>query len=238
MEAMNMTKVAQALISLQLQYEDHIRQEKVIKDKWKHYNLHQEQLKQQHENKLREIDKRVLVSAITSKDTTPAQDCETCKDEGMTTSTCSLVISAENFSVSSLSSSTELFQTKESGDPQSNLNTQVRELQIQVLSLTQALEDANRENTKLKQTILHIKNVTKEKFDFDFDEENSGQVCMVEQEACHKGEDSSSQTAVGNCGHCTDHEKDHSVHGDDTSPTSDLPLPPLEMPHFSFGDNR
>jgi hypothetical protein len=46
----------------------------------------------------------------------------------------------------------------------------VEDLQMQVLSLTQALEDSNRENNHLRQIVLRLKEVLQEKFSFTQEE--------------------------------------------------------------------
>ncbi|XP_031567013.1 nuclear receptor-binding factor 2-like [Actinia tenebrosa] len=169
-EAMKLTQVTQALASIQLQYENSLRQEKVIKDKWQRYEVQQERLRLEKERRLkRELQEKRTEKSPKKLSSDLVDGQKSC--EKLDTSTCSLIISAENFSVSSLSSSTEFLTSKDDKDELLELRNQVRDLRIQQLSLTQALEDSNRENTKLKRTVSVLKEILKKELNMDFDED-------------------------------------------------------------------
>ena len=154
---------------MQLQYESNLRQEKIIKDKWRRHELQLERLALEKERLKKESSKTLPSSKLT--DCTDADSSEQLKPECMITSTSSLVISAENFPVSSLSSSTEFLTSREEKDVMNDLRIQIRDLQMQVLSLNQSLEDSNRENTKLRNIISSLKQILRERLDIECDED-------------------------------------------------------------------
>lgn len=151
---------------MQLQYESNLRQEKIIKDKWRRYELQQEKLALEKERLKKESSKPLLPCKLTD-----CTNSDHLKPESMITSTSSLVISAENFPVSSLSSSTEFLTSREEKDVMNELRIQIRDLQMQVLSLNQSLEDSNRENTKLRKIISSLKQILRERLDMECDED-------------------------------------------------------------------
>ena len=136
---------------MKLQYTSHLRQQRVLKDKWKRYEL-QIKTNEERTQKLKEQEAERELKC-------PAHQLSPSQAS-------SLVISAENFSVSSISSCEE--PAKDECD---SAGAHIHELQMQVLSLNQALEDSNRENAKLKRTITKIKEFVEKTFGYMLDEE-------------------------------------------------------------------
>lgn len=151
-------------MSMKLQYDNHLRQQRVLKEKWKRYEVQHEKLKEERAQKLKELESQGaqvenMFLAVTSGDVVDGKPVN-CSQ------TNSLVISAENFSVSSISSCSE----GAAKDEQESINSRIQELQMQILSLSEALEDANRENTKLKKTINSIKAFVQNSFGYELHE--------------------------------------------------------------------
>lgn len=246
-EAMKMTEVKEALISLQLQCNNHCRQQRILKEKWKQWELEQEQRKHEQPKILQErqntdiLEKQnhLAVNANNRKDVIDGQK----GTEQLQSS--SLVISAENFSVSSASSICECGAiTKDEKSTVQELEGQVRDLQIQVLSLTQNLEDCNRENRRLKKDLENVCEFVRLKFGCELE----GNVfdCYVRQ--CEF--ENESETCTENDGlksvgpvikeHQTSSPEDRAQKnveddsGNNGKLDEDIPLPPLEEPVFAY----
>ncbi|KAL9983933.1 hypothetical protein ACROYT_G006182 [Oculina patagonica] len=173
-EAMKMTQVKQALVSLQLQVNNHCRQQRIIKEKWKRCEIEQEKKKQQEQARVvQEKQNHEMVDA----DISPREDVKINTElvDGKKGTECSqsssLVISAENFSVSSTSSSSDCVGSKDEKSVIKDLEGQVSDLQMQVLSLSQNLEDCNRENSRLKKALDNVREFVKFKFGYEIEDE-------------------------------------------------------------------
>lgn len=151
---------------MRLQCEAHQRQEKILKIKWKSFELQKEKARKEREKK--QLEMKLICS---EKENISVEELEVFDGKKLTSPSASLVISAENFSVaSSVSSISETSATKDEKNLDSKFQSQVSELKIQVLSLSQELEDTNRQNAKLKQTIQTLK---------DFITEQHGEEMLV-----------------------------------------------------------
>ena len=154
------------MISLKLQHEAHLRQQKILKEKWRRYELQREKARKEREKKREEMEmeSQKLKQTQSENETPGVEDIELVDSKKAISSVSSLVISAENFSVaSSVSSLSEASAAKDAKTPTQEIDSQVSELKIQILSLSQELENSNRENTKLKQTIQILKEFVKER---------------------------------------------------------------------------
>lgn len=148
----------QALVSMRLQHEAHQRQEKILNLKWRRSELQREKARKEREKKKVEMKQKNEKRLCSEKENFFVKELEVIDNKKGSSSVSSLVISAENFSVaSSVSSLSETSAVKDDKTLVDDLPSQVNELKIQVLSLSQELEDSNRQNTKLKQTIQTLK---------------------------------------------------------------------------------
>jgi len=165
-EAMKMTEVKEALISLQLQCNSHCRQERILKEKWKLWEIEQE--KQIHEQqKMLQLRQNQEIAekqnSLLNVDT--GRDVVDNKRGIEHSQSSSLVISAENFSVSSTSSISDCGAvSKDEKTTAQELEGQVRDLQMQVLTLSQNLEDCNRENRRLQKALNDVCDFVKVNF--------------------------------------------------------------------------
>ena len=160
---------------MQLQFENHCRQQKIVKDKWKRCKIQQEKVMQERaqmfhlqERQNQEFNEKEPAANVTVNE---KEDVEDNKRQTECSQSSSLVISAENFSVSSTSSSSDCNASKDKKVIK-ELETQVNELQMQVLSLSQDLEDCNRENSRLKKALDTVHKFVRYKFGYEL----SGQV--------------------------------------------------------------
>ena len=158
----------------------------------------------------------------------------------------SLVISAENFSVSSTSSCSDSASSKDEKSVIKELEGQVSDLQMQVLSLSQNLEDSNRENSRLKKALDNIRELVKFKFGYEigdelFDFSPVKSQCAAESDMSNSDNNDAikrnftgfEQDLRGQDGAVTDISTD--LEGD---LDKDIPLPPLETPQFTYEDEN
>lgn len=241
-----MTQVKQALVSLQLQLNNHCRQERLLKEKWKRCEIEEEKKKQEqakllHERQTQETSEngKLLTGKIKSNaglfDGKKVTEC---------LQSSSLVISAENFSVSSTSSLSDCgAPSKDEKTTINDLEGQVRDLQMQVLSLSQNLEDCNRENSRLKRALDNVREFVKSKFGYELDD-NVFDFHLLKSQ-CLEGPETFSENAnlkiLSPGDNISSHEdvtlkaiEDESRNGSDID--EDIPLPPLEAPQFTYED--
>ena len=157
-EAMKTTSVSQALISMQLQYEDHLRKQKLLQftiERIAHAKMKSENCV---ETKLMEMNDKQNNSEVLQKENSNSSfELSSQSSQGM------LVVDGHE-------------QEKNVCEPR------LEDLQMQVLSLTQALEDSNRENNHLRQIVIRFKEVLHEKFNLTQDEIEE---MLVKNEAEH-----------------------------------------------------
>lgn len=155
----------------------------------------------------------------------------------------SLVISAENFSVSSTSSLSDCgAASKDEKSTIQDLEGQVRDLQMQVLSLSQNLEDCNRENSRLKKALDNVFEFVKLKFGceleddmFDFNLVKSQ--CTTESESFNvdlKMLKPQNQDQVSSHEKVTSLKNIQAESRNNSEIEEDIPLPPLETPQFIY----
>lgn len=158
----------------------------------------------------------------------------------------SLVISAENFSVSSTSSSSDCTASRDEKSVLKDLEGQVSELQMQVLSLSQDLEDSNRENSRLRKALDNVRQFIRFKFGYELENE------MFEVNLIKNQSDTDSEAIFYNTDLSLTPENDKRiayVQSDKDYKESDqeikelsevrdgeegIPLPSLETPHFTY----
>ena len=155
----------------------------------------------------------------------------------------SLVISAENFSVSSTSSLSDCGAApKDEKSTIQDLEGQVRDLQMQVLSLSQNLEDCNRENSRLKKALDNVQEFVKLKFGCEL-EEDMFDLNLVKSQCTTESESFNADLKMlksQNLDQVSSHEKVTSLtniqveSGNNSEIEEDIPLPPLETPQFIY----
>ena len=131
---------------MQLQYEDHLRKQKLLQftiERIAHAKMKSENCV---ETKLMEMNDKQNNSEVLQKENSNSSfELSSQSSQGM------LVVDGHE-------------QEKNVCEPR------LEDLQMQVLSLTQALEDSNRENNHLRQIVIRFKEVLHEKFNLTQDE--------------------------------------------------------------------
>lgn len=226
-------------MSLQLQLNNHCRQQRIVKEKWKNFAIEQKKEKQKQEQArlLQELQNRkkteqelpLKASVKNSLDLVDGKKGTECSESS------SLVISAENFSVSSTSSVSDCAASKDEKLSIQDLNGQVSDLQMQVLSLSQNLEDCNRENSRLKKALENVREFVRCKFGYELEGD------LFDLKSPHISElqeFSSSDIKMVKSGIQASLHEDINVEnvqdetGSDSDIDEDIPLPPLEPPQF------
>lgn len=234
---------------MQLQVNNHCRQQKILKEKWKRCEIEQEKKKQQEQARVvQERQNHEMLEA----DISPKEEVKSNTElvDGKKGTECSqsssLVISAENFSVSSTSSSSDCAGSKDEKSAIKDLEGKITDLQMQVLSLSQNLEDCNRENSRLKKALDNVREFVKFKFGYEIEDEMldvnlvksqsatelepfSGNADLIyenkDREECNQEDLKVQDKAVTDIATKIDSEID-----------TDIPLPPLETPQFTYED--
>lgn len=157
-EAMKVTTASQAVVSMQLQYQDHLRKQRILKSKIQ---------------RLGQVEQQNLQDIVSPKDTSgEAVDGKDSEHKNIEVSTSEQSNSSGDSSLSS--SQGVLVQAEDAissqADSGQSVGTSVDDLQMQVLSLTQALEDSNRENNHLRNIVLKFKEVLHIRLGFSEDE--------------------------------------------------------------------
>lgn len=226
-------------MSLQLQLNNHCRQQRIVKEKWKNFAIEQKKEKQKQEQArlLQELQNRkktkqelpLKASSKNSLDLVDGKKGTECSESS------SLVISAENFSVSSTSSVSDCAASKDEKLSIQDLNGQVSDLQMQVLSLSQNLEDSNRENSRLKKALENVREFVRCKFGYELEGD------LFDLKSPHISElqeFTSSDIKMVKSGIQASLHEDINVEnvqdetGSDSDIDEDIPLPPLEPPQF------
>ena len=226
-------------MSLQLQLNNHCRQQRILKEKWKNFAIEQKKEKQKQEQArlLQELQNRkktkqelpLKASVKNSLDLVDGKKGTECSESS------SLVISAENFSVSSTSSVSDCAASKDEKLSIQDLNGQVSDLQMQVLSLSQNLEDSNRENSRLKKALENVREFVRCKFGYELEGD------LFDLKSPHISElqeFTSSDIKMVKSGIQASLHEDINVEnvqdetGSDSDIDEDIPLPPLEPPQF------
>lgn len=239
---------------MQLQVNNHCRQQRILKEKWKRCEIEQEKRKQQEQARVtQEKQNHEMVEG----DISPKVDVKISTElvDGKKGTECSqsssLVISAENFSVSSTSSCSDCASSKDEKSAIKDLEGQVSDLQMQVLSLSQDLEDCNRENQRLKKALDNVCKFVKFKFGYDIEEEmldfksvksqsaTESEPCFVNAESINENKD------LDVCDQEDLKGQDEAVQDIDLAAEKsnseidkDIPLPPLETPQFIYDDKH
>ena len=226
-------------MSLQLQLNNHCRQQRILKEKWKNCAIEQEKEKQKQEQArlLQELQNRkktekelpLKASVKNSLDLVDGKKGTECSESS------SLVISVENFSVSSTSSVSDCAASKDEKLTIQDLNGQVSDLQMQVLSLSQNLEDCNRENSRLKKALENVREFVRCKFGYELE----GDLFDLKSPHISQSQEfTSSDIKMVKSGSQASLHEDISVEnvqdetGSDSDIDEDIPLPPLEPPQF------
>ena len=161
----------------------------------------------------------------------------------------SLVISAENFSVSSTSSSSDCAGSKDEKSAVKDLEGQVSDLQMQVLSLSQDLEDCNRENSRLKKALDNVREFVKFQFGYEIEDEilefNLVKSQCATQSELFPSNVHQSQESKDKDVYKEDLKEDQAVRCKDIDAETtesefdkDIPLPALETPQFTYEDEH
>lgn len=234
---------------MQLQFNNHCRQQRILKEKWKRCEIEQEKRKQDQARMLQERQ----TQEIAEKDDSLKVKIKSSLDlvDGKKGTECfqssSLVISAENFSVSSTSSSSDCVASKDEKSTIQDLEGQVRDLQMQVLSLSQNLEDCNRENSRLKKALDNVREFVKFQFGYELEDDMfdfnvvkdqgatdhepeafSENIDLEMIESKNKVQETLQKDIV------TENSQEDT--GNDSESDEDIPLPPLETPQFIYED--
>ena len=241
---------------MQLQINNHCRQQRILTEKWKRCEIEQEKRKQEQARVIQERPNHEMVKSdigepakVEMKNSTELVDG---KKETECLQSSSLVISAENFSVSSTSSSSDCAGSKDEKSAVKDLEGQVSDLQMQVLSLSQDLEDCNRENSRLKKALENVREFVKFQFGYEIEEEMLDfnlvkSQCATQSELfpsnAHLIQESNDRDvfkedlkredqAVNTC-------KDIVTETTESEFDEDIPLPALETPQFTYeGDHN
>lgn len=228
-------------MSLQLQLNNHCRQQRILKEKWKNCAIEQEKEKQkqeqarllQEQQNRKKTEKELPFKATVknSLDLVDGKKGTECSESS------SLVISAENFSVSSTSSASDCAASKDEKLTIQDLKGQVSDLQMQVLSLSQNLEDCNRENSRLKKALENVREFVRCKFGYELE----GDLFDLKSPRISESQDFTSSdihVKMVKSGSQTSLHEDIKVEnvqdemGNDSDIDEDIPLPPLESPQF------
>ena len=240
---------------MQLQINSHCQQQRILKEKWKRCEIEQEKRKQEQARVIQERTNHEMVKSeigVPSKgEMKNSTEIVDGKKETECLQSSSLVISAENFSVSSTSSSSDCAGSKDEKSAVKDLEGQVNDLQMQVLSLSQDLEDCNRENSRLKKALDNVREFVKFKFGYEIEDEMldfnlvKSRQCVTQSElitgsACltQETKDSNVYSEEGLKG---DHSvicKDTGAETTDSDFDKDIPLPALETPQFTYEDEH
>lgn len=239
---------------MQLQVNNHCRQQRILKEKWKRCEIEQERRKQEQARVILERPNHEMVKSdigvpakVEMKNSTDLVDGKKVSESLQSSS---LVISAENFSVSSTSSSSDCAGSKDEKSALKDLEGQVSDLQMQVLSLSQDLEDCNRENSRLKKALENVREFVKLQFGYDIIDE------MLDFNLVKSQCVTQSELFPSNA-HLIQESKDRDVYNEDlkqedqavtckdigTETTEsefdkDIPLPALETPPFTYEDDH
>lgn len=236
---------------MQLQVNSHCRQQRILQEKKKRCEIEEEKRKQEQERVMQERQNHQMVEGdiplkVDMKNNSEMVDS---KQGTECSQSSSLVISAENFSVSSTSSCSDSAGSKDEKSVIKDLEGQVSDLQMQVLSLSQNLEDCNRENSRLKKALDNIREFVKFKFGYEIGDEmfdfnpvksqcaaeaamsNSGSNDLIkrniDRDACSQPDLRGQDEAVTDISTDLDGDLDR-----------DIPLPPLETPQFTYEDEN
>ena len=238
---------------MQLQVNNHCRQQRILKEKWKRCEIEQERRKQEQARVILERPNHEMVKSdigvpakVEMKNSTDLVDGKKVSESLQSSS---LVISAENFSVSSTSSSSDCAGSKDEKSAVKDLEGQVSDLQMQVLSLSQDLEDCNRENSRLKKALENVREFVKLQFGYDIIDEMLDfnlvkSQCATQSELfpsnahlIQESEDSdvySKENLKGEDQAC----KDIGAETTDSEFDKDIPLPALETPQFTYEEEH
>ena len=228
-------------MSLQLQLNNHCRQQRILKEKWKNCAIEQEKEKQKQEQarllqeqqnrKKTEKELRLTATVKNSLDLVDGKKGTECSESS------SLVISAENFSVSSTSSASDCAASKDEKLTIQDLKGQVSDLQMQVLSLSQNLEDCNRENSRLKKALENVREFVRCNFGYELE----GDLFDLKSPRISESQDFTSSdihVKMVKSGSQASLHEDIKVEnaqdemGNDSDIDEGIPLPPLESPQF------
>lgn len=224
-----------------MQLNNHCRQQRILKEKWKNCAIEQEKekekqeqarlLQEQQNRKKPEKELPLKATVNNSLDLVDGKKRTECSESS------SLVISAENFSVSSTSSVSDCAASKDEKLTIQDLKGQVSDLQMQVLSLSQNLEDCNRENSRLKKALENVREFVRCTFGYELE----GDLFDLKSPRISESQDLTSSDIhvkmVKSGSQASLHEdiKVKNVQdemGNDSDIDEDIPLPPLESPQF------
>ena len=143
---------------MQLQYQDHLRKQRILKSKIQ---------------RLGQVEQQNLQDIVSPKDTPgEAVDGKDSEHKNIEISTSEQSNSSDDSSLNT--SQGVLVQAEDAissqADSGQSVGTSVDDLQMQVLSLTQALEDSNRENNHLRNIVLKFKEVLHVRLGFSEEE--------------------------------------------------------------------
>lgn len=238
---------------MQLQINSHCQQQRILKEKWKRCEIEQEKKKQEQARVIQESPNHEMVKSdiglpaqVKPRNSTELVDG---KKETECLQSSSLVISAENFSVSSTSSSSDCAGSKDEKSAVKDLEGQVSDLQMQVLSLSQDLEDCNRENSRLKKALDNVREFVKFKFGYEIEYEMLD-FSLVKSQCVTQSELFSSNASLIQGSKDSDLYSEEDLKGEDQEVTckdigaettdsdfdKDIPLPALETPQFTYED--
>jgi len=239
---------------LQLQVNNHGRQQRILKEKWKRCEIEQQKRMQEQARVIQERPNHEMAKSdrgvpakVEMKNSTELVDV---KKETECLQSSSLVISAENFSVSSTSSSSDCAGSKDEKSAVKDLEGQVSDLQMQVLSLSQELEDCNRENSRLKKALDNVREFVKFQFGYEIEDE------MLDFNLVKSQRGTQLELFPSNA-HLIQESKDRDVYNEDLKGEhqavtckeigakttesefdKDIPLPALETPQFTYEDEH
>ncbi|XP_028391460.1 nuclear receptor-binding factor 2-like [Dendronephthya gigantea] len=148
MEAMEATTASQALISMQLQYEDHLRKKKLL------------QVKIERIARAKMKSENCEESKATIEKNDKQHDSDVLHQESIDSS----------YDLPHQSNQGLQIQTDSTESEKTVRQSSIEDLQMQVLTLTQALEDSNRENNHLRNIVIRFKDILHEKFGLTQDE--------------------------------------------------------------------
>jgi len=224
-----------------------------LKEKWKRCEIEQEKKKQEQARVIQESPNNEMVKSdiglpaqVNPRNSTELVDG---KKETECLQSSSLVISAENFSVSSTSSSSDCAGSKDEKSAVKDLEGQVSDLQMQVLSLSQDLEDCNRENSRLKKALDNVREFVKFKFGYEIEDEMLD-FSLVKSQCVTQSDLFSSNASLIQGSKDSDLYGKEDLKGEDQEVTckdigaettdsdfdKDIPLPALETPQFTYED--
>lgn len=224
-----------------MQLNNHCRQQRILKEKWKNCAIEQEKEKEkqeqarllQEQQNRKKPEKELLLKATVnnSLDLVDGKKRTECSESS------SLVISAENFSVSSTSSVSDCAASKDEKLTIQDLKGQVSDLQMQVLSLSQNLEDCNRENSRLKKALESVREFVRCTFGYELEGDlfDLKSPCISESQDFTSSDLHVKMVKSGSQASLHEDIKVENVQdemGNDSDIDEDIPLPPLESPQF------